>query len=314
MYISYSGYKVYTECAKQYYLRYVTKPDVAPDNRVNMLFGSVVGTIFEQFYAQKVWRSPTVVDDLLAMAEPTLRATMVKEAEVGGVFRWKGQDFRSVYESKAELLTDIRAAIPRGVETIRLHGLVGQAAVEVKLNSEVAGQTLGGRADFILQRYGQPPSDVVILDGKGTRHHEKMDAKGVNRRATSVDVRQLYWYANLFRLKFRRYPTRLGFVFWQADPADAVDWVDVDVKKLQDFQTEVLDALRGIEERSSLKDLKVIYPANPAPEKCNLCSYLAICEEAQKALVVKSEEKKLRRGIPTGVTDLGLEGIGLDEC
>jgi hypothetical protein len=304
VYLSYSGYKTYSECARAYYYNYIAKPKVAPDNRVNMLFGSVVGTIFERFYTDKAWKSKTVLDDLLGIVESTLQTTISQEMKRGGLIQWKAQDPKAGYHSKEDLLGDIKLAVPRGLEIIRQHRLLGVSAeAEVKLDESVKGHLLAGRADFIMERIA-PHKDLIILDGKGSKHRERY-----------VDHRQLFWYANLYRRRFGRLPDRLGFVFWRFAPDNAVDWVDVKAEEIEKLEDEVLQSMSLIEEkkRASTEAVKAAFPAFPSNKACEFCSYKPICEEANAFFTAKAAEKKSRRGLSAGVATNDLDGIGIDE-
>lgn len=310
MYLSYSGFKKHAECNSAYYFGYIGKPALPPENRVNMLYGSVVGTVFEDFYDKKIWRQnpTTLVDTLTSMVEPTLQKIMRHESGRGGIFRWKAQDRKSNYESREDLIADIKAAIPRGLEIIRQHKLIGtDARAEVKLDTTIRGHILGGRADFIMRRSFAPENDLVILDGKGSRWRDKY-----------VDERQLYWYAKLYEKHNNVLPDRLGFVFWRYEPDKAIDWIEVTRENVDKFEHDVLETIDNIEAAKRRLPMAAKwqdeFPAMPDDKKCGLCSYLPMCEGGKAYFAEKEAKKKAKMGLPTsGVTDIGLDGIGLDE-
>lgn len=300
MYLSYSGHKSYTVCPRQYWHNYVDKTKVdRPDNRVNALYGSTVGTLFERFYVDKLWRSSDVEKLLLDMAEPTLDDIVEKETSKGGVFDYA--DKASNYTSREKLLADVRQAIPRGVAIIRYHRLLGvDAAAEVKLDSWVEGHRIGGRADFILTRI-KPHNDLVILDGKGSRHRDKY-----------VDAWQLKWYAMLWREQNGTLPDKLGFIFWRYAPEESMDWVSFTSGDLDDLRSSILSAARSIDQgKARLEEtpraekllvLREVFPAKPSRD-CKLCTYLTLCVEGQA--YEKAE-------VPTALLDAsGVEDIGV---
>ena len=277
MYLSYSGHKTYSVCPKQYWHSYLDKtvPE-KPDNKVNALYGSTVGTLFEIFYADKIWMKKGVEELLLSMVEETLDRIVEKECQKG-VIDYK--DKASNYKSREALLKDVRAAIPRGIQIVRQHRLLGMdAEAEVKLDSWIAGHRIGGRADFIMTRI-KPHGDRMILDGKGSRHRDKY-----------VDAWQLKWYAMLYREKYITVPDALGFVYWRSEPEQSVDWVPFTLRDLDELKETVLAAATAIEEGKAKLDemgkaeqaaaLPGLFPAKPSRD-CKLCAYLATCSEGQ---------------------------------
>jgi hypothetical protein len=279
MYLSYSGHKTYSVCPKQYWHSYLDKtaPE-KPENKVNSLYGSVVGTLFEIFYADRLWMKKGVEELLLSMAEETLDRIVVKETQKG-VVEYKDKDKASNYKDRAALLKDVRESIPRGIGIIRYHRLLGtDAEAEVKLDSWVGGHRIGGRADFIMTRL-RPHGDLVILDGKGSKWREKY-----------VDPWQLKWYAMLYREKHAAVPDALGFVFWRSDPEEGMDWVPFSRLDLDELKEAVLVSATHIEAGKAKLDevgkaeqaqvLHELFPAKPSRD-CKLCAFLATCMEGQ---------------------------------
>lgn len=281
MYLSYSGHKAYKECPRQYWHRYVGKTKLpAPDNRVNALYGSVVGTLFEDFYTQGIWKQSGVQQLLEARVDQTIDSIIQRESR-DGVFDWA--DPKSNYKSRESLRREVVKSIPRGIGIIRHHRLLGHRAdAEVKLDANIDGHMIGGRADFIIQRV-KPHNDLVILDGKGSRHRDKY-----------VDPQQLWWYAMLYRHHHTILPDRLGFVFWRQEPENSLDWVNFSGKSLDDLLAGVLGDVQNIEAAKArltgLKQpitdpeytaaLRELFPAQVGG-KCGLCSYLPVCQEGQ---------------------------------
>lgn len=302
MYLSYSGFKTFGECALAYWHRYVGKTVlVEPDNRVNMLYGSVIGTVFEHFYNDKIYLRKGSEEILQSMVEPTLNEVILKEQAKGGVFNWKVPKLKD--KSRDGVAKDVRSGITRGLQTIRTHRLIGrEAAAEVKLDGKINGHIIGGRADFIIRRV-QPYGDLVLLDGKGSRYREQY-----------VDAAQLRWYAFLHKLKFGHPPDKLGFVFWRQDPDRALDWVEFDDASMDELRQEALQAVSDIEQGIVLWEqtkaspeatqrLHEAFPPSPSSQ-CKLCSYLLSCGWGQGVTTSR---------IPVPETyEVGVEDIGLD--
>lgn len=251
-----------------YWHRYIAKTILpTPENKVNSLYGSVIGTIFELFYVDRVYLQQGVQGILEARLDAVLDDVVARESKNGAVL-W--DDPKSNYKSREALRKDVLKSIPRGIGIIRHHRLVGQPAdAEVKLDSMIDGHMIGGRADFIMRRVN-PCGDLVILDGKGSRHRDKY-----------VDPQQLWWYAMLYREQHKHTPDKLGFVFWRQEPETSLDWVPFSPKSLDDLLAGVLSDVRAIEANKTelarvpespeqLAALSELFPLHLG-DKCTLC-------------------------------------------
>jgi hypothetical protein len=281
MYISYSGFKLYSACKLAYWHTYVRETEPPePDNAVNALYGSVVGRIFEDFYTQRIWRQKDFQKALQDLVEPTYQKVVHDEVRRGRVLRWQTpQDKKPNYSSPEELLADVRDTIPRGLRIIRHDRLVGpRTEAETKLDSVVKGHTIGGRADFIIERV-KPHHDLVILDGKGSKH-----------RGSFVDPRQLKWYAMLYSLRNNgALPDKLGFVYWRFDPPESLDWVAFSQSDTDELLEEVLEAVAEIERAVAHRaESNKSFPPRPSRENCRFCSYLKICPKGKEAMDPKT--------------------------
>lgn len=295
MYLSYSGYKTYKRCPRQYWFSYVAKPKLdVLENRANTLYGHIVGRLFEQFYNEHIWKTKGVEQQLLDRIQAAYDKAVRKETK-DGVIKWKGEDKKSNYESVEALFADVREAIPRGLSIIRHHRLLGQdATAEVRLDQQVQGHIIGGRCDILMRRIG-PHYDRILLDGKGSKWRDKF-----------VEDRQLKWYAMLHRLTYQYMPDRLGFVYWRSEPEDSVGWVETSINELDELQGSVLETIREIENATKMVNddpasLPQAFPAHPSGECARFCPYLALCPEGQKftSLTPPTHEG-------TGVDDVGL--------
>lgn len=281
MYISYSGFKSYTSCPRQYWHTYVaeTKP-AEPDNTVNSLYGSVIGTLMEDFYTKSLWREKNVQGVLENRIEPTYKKIVAHELQRGRILKWKTQeDERPNYVSMEELLADVRDTIARAIRIVRFYRLAGpRMEAESKLDSDVKGHRLGGRADFIIRRT-KPHEDLVILDGKGSKH-----------RAKYIDPRQLRWYAMLYRLRFNALPDKLGFVYWRFDPPESIDWVDFSSEDIDELLEEVLGSVASIERGMARRQGETIertqrsFPTRASRDNCRFCNFLSICTDGQEVM------------------------------
>lgn len=313
MYISYSGFKTFEQCPFMYWHKYVNKTvPPEPDNGVNALFGTIVGTIFESFYRDRIWRHPDFLERLQGLVEPHYDNAI--KSQRGRVYDWN--DEKANYHSKEELLVDVREALPRGVRIIKEHRLLGaQADPEVKLDTKFGNHIIGGRADFVIRRI-EPHKDLVILDGKGSKHREKYVDGQPKKAGQEVEGTQLKWYGLLYRAKFSSIPDKIGYVFWRFEGDEAIEWVPFVPSDLDRLQHEVLTTMGRVEtsianlekvsgQKKTYDELRQeLFPAQPGGH-CRFCSFVTLCEEGKAKMA--TGRKRPRATLPAaGVVEPGL--------
>lgn len=287
MYLSYSGYKTYVSCPLAYWHKYVGKTTLPqPDNRVNALYGTAVGALFEAFYNEALWNASKGVGvdrTLLARVLPTLEEIIKKESKKG-TFDWDNR--KSNYPNIESVAEDVRIAVRNGLKIIKRFKLLGpKAAAEVELDSSFGVHKIGGRADFIIERT-EPYCDTLILDGKGSKFRDKY-----------VDGTQLRWYAMLYYHTRGKLPDKLGFVYWRCPPEEAVDFIDfglADLTILKDDILKTADTItRGIETLSGEAPIEGRGPFQSIPEmsRCRLCSYEPLCRKRKPNFGVSGEDE-----------------------
>jgi PD-(D/E)XK nuclease superfamily len=295
MYLSYSGYKTHWACPKSYWYGYISKPKLdVLDNRVNSLYGTVVGTLFEQFYNERIWQTKGVEQQLLDRIPAAYAKALAKETK-DGVIGWKTkEDPKPNYASAEELLEDVRETIPRAIRIIRHHRLLGMnATAEVKLDQWVGTHKIAGRCDILMRRIA-PHHDLILCDGKGSKWRDKY-----------VDPRQLKWYAMLHRLMHKHMPDRLGFIYWRFEADKSIDWVDCSLNELDELLNSVLITVAEIERGQAMvatdsSSLSQAFPAHPG-DACRFCPYFQLCTEGQKFASLTPPTH-----VGTGVDDVGL--------
>lgn len=295
MYLSYSGHKKASSCLFAYWHEYINRtPKSGLDDRLGSIYGSVVGRLFEEFYFNKLWRQPNPKDILIERVSQTVRDVITSETtskgwKTAGVLLWKGsgpnQNPKGLYSNREELEADVRDTIPRGLNIIRRHKLVGpRADPEYKLDYKIPdGHILAGRSDLIIQRV-RPFEDLVIVDGKGSRH-----------RGGYVDPQQLVWYAMLFYLHAQHLgtkpelPDKLAFLYWRYDPDNAMDWMHVSEDDVRTLLASVLDTIRRIEEKIKmlpagvpLSTVRGVFKPSPSESNCRFCPYTDACPSGYK--------------------------------
>jgi hypothetical protein len=273
------------------------------DDRLGSIYGTSTGKLFEQFYQEKMWsNSKTVRQILESRVEAVVDQTLHEETtdrgdwKPGGIIKWKDPETHpdGIYANREELISDVRHAIPNGLETIRKHTLVGNDAVaEMYLNTEIGGHKFGGRADFVLTRYRH--NDLVILDGKGSRHRDKW-----------LDPTQLVWYSLLLREKHGKFPDWVGFVLWKVEAPHNVIKYEVTHKEADTLKDRVLTLMGEIEDlqkrmpdapqHTPLRVVQEIFKPTANEDNCRFCPYATdgVCK-AGAEVVSQLEAKKMER-------------------
>ncbi len=302
MYLSYSGWKLYTECPRAYYHRYIDKTDAPPDNKVGSLYGSAVGRLFEEFYVQKLWAQKDPVGLLQAQVD-TILDEVLRDAvkRPGEVVDFKAK--KAMYTSREALAEDVRSSLQRGVDIIRHHRLIGagvrtEAVLDVQLEG---GHTMGGRSDFIMQRV-PPHSDLCIIDGKGSQHRDRY----TNRS-------QVLWYARQYQKLYGVIPDKVGFVYWRSEPATALVWIEMVEDDLVRIEAKALKAILAIEDGKQrlpiLKGpeqeaaLEQLFTAKPG-SACRFCRYPTVCPPSQ---ITPGPRLDLSGLVGSGVKEIGLD-------
>lgn len=317
-YISYSGYKEYEKCPYAYWFKYVVKYVLKiPENCINSLYGTTIGTVFEAFYKQQIWRDKDIPTRLLALAPQHLDVAIKEALDKGRQLDWL--DETANYHSKKEILVDLEATIPVGVQTIRENRFVGpRMDTEFKLDFKFGKYIIGGRADFVIQRV-KPFGDLVILDGKGSKHRELYVDGHKLAKGQKVEGTQLKWYGLLYEAHTSTIPDGLGYIFWRFEGERAIEWVEFSRSDLSTLKQEVLTTITRIDVATSkldeagrgsqaYEDLRQeLFPAQPS-FGCNLCAFATVCEEGKKQK--QKSRPRPRLNLPEGVTELAL---GIDD-
>lgn len=317
-YISYSGYKEYEKCPYAYWFKYVIKYILkVPENCINALYGTTIGTVFEAFYKQQIWRDKDIPGRLLAIAPQHLDVAIKEALEKGRQVDWL--DETANYHSKKEILVDLEATIPIGVQTIRENHFVGpRMDTEFKLDFKFGKYIIGGRADFIIKRV-KPFGDLVIVDGKGSKHRELYVDGHKLAKGQKIEGTQLKWYGLLYEAHTGTVPDGLGYIFWRFEGERAIEWVEFSRSDFVTLKQEVLATLTRIDLSTSKLDAagrgsqayedlrQELFPAQPS-FGCNLCAFATVCEEGKKQK--QKSRPRPRLNLPEGVTELAL---GIDD-
>ncbi len=302
MYLSYSGYKK-LDCHFAYYNDYIAHtPKDGVDDRLGSIYGSVVGKLFEDFYAQKLWKKSEPQAYLMGLVEKTVDKTIQRETTAwrdrpAGTLLWKGtgegQNPKGMYANREELIADVRDAVARGFQIIRHHRLLGpRTDAEYKLDYEFEGDIYAGRADFVIQRT-KPHLDLLIVDGKGSQH-----------RGRYVDPKQLQWYAMLFWLHSLKegkplLPDKLAFLYWRSKPEECMDWLDIsegDVMELFENVKDTVQEIKRLEKmvlpNAPIDGVRGVFKPKANEKNCRFCPYASICPPGAKVQAALKEKQR----------------------
>lgn len=273
IWLSYSGYKQYKNCPKQYWLKRIKKQTPPEqDSRHNAAIGTVVQRVYEDFYNEELWRKGAKTsDELLARAEVYLWEYVENE-----YIDW--DDFSCRFTGPTDVLAEILEMVPKvltGIKREKFLGPYAKSEIDIKVRF---GQEdfLLGYLDFVIRT---PEDELLLLDGKASRHRDKY-----------VDETQLHFYALLFYLRYKRLPDRMGFFFYHFadDPEQAMQWIDVDKAKIRDLRRDIEDVIYEIKQG---KKKRSTFEANPVAKNCRYCLWESVCDER---LQQKSANRKKR--------------------
>jgi len=154
-----------------------------------------------------------------------------------------------------------------------------EVSIDVALQN---GVTLTVRLDFI---HNDAVSwEALIFDGKGT------DKIGKN-----IFNHQLYFYALLYFISFKKMPESLGFFYYKLNLFQPIEF-DTDILKM--FKADLAQDIEQI-----LADTE--FKATPCPKSCQYCEYKTVCQEHQEYEASHRRESKLNLPNSDGLIDIG---------
>jgi len=277
--------------------------------------GIVLADFWEALYNNEEWKSPDgLLDRLLERARKTFDRELLHS-----FIDWR------LAPPRDEMWGLVEQGIRGYLGTMKVHKLLGPySRSEVDLTCYLDKWTpIGGRADLIIRR---EDTGISILDGKNSRRY--LDRK-TGKFFTYTDPDQLRWYALCFYLTYRKFPNRLGFVYFRypygAPVLDAeghpvpvldergfetgdlqkevgVDWVEYTKDDLKGIARRAKDALKGMNKEK--------FEANPVPSQCKFCDYETVCPERQAQKQANRRVRKTETSFEgmTGIQTFGFGG------
>lgn len=283
------------------------QPKPKPDEKRtehHAVMGIAVQAALEWFYNKQIWADPDMRDP------GRLRRRLVGQARKEFALALRRADY--IDWDRAPSPEDMEQVCINGVlgymKTMKAHRLLsGDARSEVSTFGFLDKWTrVGGRIDFVIPRGRGEEREIILLDGKNSKHKDKY-----------LDTDQLLYYALCYHASWHEIPDRLGWVYYRyphdGEEEEGVHWVPFNEGDLRRLKAEIIDARKSME--------REVFPAQPAPKHCQFCDYEPVCEARQaqrKANAAKrkaSREKKrkeLREKIEQGEKKGSLYIFGLD--
>jgi len=247
MKLSYTSYKNYISCPQYYLWKKERKEPPEPSSKYFALYGLLIEYFFKEYtnYYTKKNIEPTFAEikQILAIKWKNI----LDNNYVNWNDFWVKENSIQIYES---VLEDT-------VKNLKAFDLWrhSRSEVTIDINLKKSGDLISSRLDFI---WDKPDGTVEILDGKGTA---KID--------TNVDVEQLYFYALIYLLKYRKMPSKLGFLYYRYQ---MIKYIDFDKDILMNFKNKVVLVKKAI------KNDKKFEPKVKLSKQCKWCEYKYCCD------------------------------------
>lgn len=224
-------------------------------------------------------------------------------------------DFKRVYGSEDKFFAQLRDTYTKTLTlfaqyNVNLDAILSEEYVEVKLFDKIIAN---GGVDFLVQPGipKTPFSDIKQLSDGYTLLDGKI------RFGKTLDQEQLFYYAAIIQLKYRRTARYVGFINWSEGkfafyeylPAYAHN-LQTKLRQLYDHYTPLEQTLKAATQPTiDLVDLPYL-KFTPSKTNCAYCNLAGRCQAAQKAGITLRPRDTTP---PTPTTPLDLTGITITE-
>jgi hypothetical protein len=256
MKLSYSEYKVYIQCPMRYYKElHKVEPPEQP-SRYFMVYGLLMESFFKIYSNVISKKGIELTDEQVYGILRKLWTKILDENHVVWTDPWCRESSEHIFMS----------AYDDTIKNLNAFEFWKDAKSEISFEIVLkkSQDVLTCRMDYIVNN---PDGTVEILDGKGTY---KMDK--------TVDIEQLYFYALVYLLHYKKLPDKVGFLYYKFQ---TIRYVDIDLKIIMDFKDKLALVKRAIK-------LDTTFEAKVGISKqCKWCDYKMTC----KALCDKRQER-----------------------
>lgn len=275
MWLSFSSYSTYLSCPKRYKYQVdrVTPPEIA--SKYFALYGILVQKFFEDY-------TNILIPKKVLVNEETVRNVLEKRWQELLQKEYVNWNDPWVRETPSQMFEEALSDILENISTFDFWSDV-RSEVTYKINLKNSGDVLNGRIDFI--RFF-PDGSVELLDGKSTKHLDR------------VDPEQLLFYALMYFLRHKKLPKRLGFLFYRYK---IIKYIDFNRDILITFKNKLALAKKAIKlDRDFEARVKL-------SKNCQWCSYKLLCKPYMDKKAANAEKRsKIKADFEGDILQIGL--------
>jgi len=277
MKISYSSFRKYIDCPRKYKW-YIDRVEPSEQqSKYFALYGLLVQKFFEHLCNNHYKNNPNLKPDQIRLLMKNQWRFILEDNYVIWDEPWCKETEEDIFENSFQ-------DVLKNMETLDFYkNTKSEVVFETVLKK--SKDIITGRLDFV---YVNGDNKVEILDGKGT-----------NKIETNVDIDQLYFYALLYLLKYRRLPHKIGFIYYKYQ---MVEYVDFDLDTIMEFKNKLAIVKKAI------KNDTVWEPKVKITKQCKWCGYKYMCDAFNEKKAANAAKRKSKIEAPKtgGVIDLSL--------
>jgi len=258
--VSYSDYRGYLNCPRQFKLRKDKVEPPAKPSKYFALYGILIESFFRLYTNKYSKEGAVLTDDQIRNILSGFWSHILKENYVDWHEPWVKLTSNDIYERAYEDVKKNLAAFDFWKSS--------RSEVSYNVLLKKSQDNLSCRMDFVRD----VPEGTEIIDGKGT---DKID--------TNVDVEQLYFYALVHLLSNKKLPTKLGFLYYRYQ---LLKYLDFDMSTIINFKDKLSIT------KTAMKEDKEFLPKVGLSKQCKWCEYRFTCN----AFTSKKEANAEKRG------------------
>jgi len=275
MRLSYSNYKTYKDCPRQFYYQINRVPPPYPPSKYFALYGILIQMFFEYYVKYYIREVPDFTPEVIKGLLRRLWKKVLDRNHVVWDDPWVKYSSVDIFE----------LVYQDALEVLKKFDFWSNCISEKKyvINLKKSGDELVAKIDFI---HHCPDGTIEILDGKGT------DKVGKN-----VDVEQLYFYALAYLLHHRKLPDKIGFLYFKLRLIDYIDFTMDDIIKFKNKLALV---------KKTIKEDKEFKPNVKLSKHCKWCAWQTMCDEFnQKKQANRRKRSSIKEDSNGEVIDIG---------
>ena len=258
----YSRYNTYKKCPQLYKWQYIeNRLPKTPPNYYYAFPGIVIQKIFELFYNNEWFLKKSECREFMYKQAAEIYTNTLKYTTVDWNSKIAKKDKSQVYE---ELLS----LIGKNLDVIKEKKLIGKFA----------------RSEYKIQSFFEDNKYVILTSKLDFMIHNKdgmqiLDGKLTNSKANYLkNPAQLFFYAMIYKIKYGKYPDKIGFWFWRDGQ---IVYIDIDDTKIEELKEDIKKCLYSI--------YKQKFEPTPEYQSCLFCNYKDECLDRKKKLAEKYE-------------------------